>query len=290
MRSLLTPRCLRETKKHPAKPPRPRFEPWRGGEHEPTWGAERGPEARSFPAGRRAGGGRVETDHGLRFLVGQPEDQVVGGCAVEQRVLLVPGQRLHLGGGLGGDARGPRLSCLAGTGSWRGRSPRSPPRSTSWPAFVAARRASSAAAKWPLRNSAMPRASSSRVSLAEFHGLASEGQHRFEFRRVGRWTQGTGLCGAARRHRVVGPLGEREDPPPGRGIFLVLPEPHLKTGDVQELAGSFCRAEPSPGATAPPVGGRRPGSCRPGLVMLPSVRGGRGRAWPSSGPASPRGA
>ena len=52
-----------------------------------SWGDADGGEAprgldlvtRSFPVGLRRGGvGLVETDHGLRFLVGQPEDQVVG--------------------------------------------------------------------------------------------------------------------------------------------------------------------------------------------------------------------
>jgi hypothetical protein len=41
----------------------------------------------------------VEVDHGLRFLVGQPQDQVVVVGSAGQRVLFVLGKRLHLGGG-----------------------------------------------------------------------------------------------------------------------------------------------------------------------------------------------
>src|SRR5262249_55043879 len=40
--------------------------------------------------------GRVELDQGLRFLVGQPQDQVVVRDVAGQRVVLVPGERLHL--------------------------------------------------------------------------------------------------------------------------------------------------------------------------------------------------
>src|SRR5262249_12507197 len=47
--------------------------------------------------------GRVEPDQRLRLLVGQPQDQVVGGkreprVGLGQRVILVSGQRRHLGG------------------------------------------------------------------------------------------------------------------------------------------------------------------------------------------------
>ena len=39
---------------------------------------------------------RVELDHGLRFLVGQPHDQVVVGFVARKRIVRVLGQRLHL--------------------------------------------------------------------------------------------------------------------------------------------------------------------------------------------------
>jgi hypothetical protein len=45
---------------------------------------------RSVPFGRgRGGGGLVELDHGLRFLLGQPHDQVVVVATAEKRSLLV---------------------------------------------------------------------------------------------------------------------------------------------------------------------------------------------------------
>ncbi len=45
---------------------------------DPARGADRISVPRSFPVRlRRGGGGRVEPDHGLRLLVGQPQDQVV---------------------------------------------------------------------------------------------------------------------------------------------------------------------------------------------------------------------
>jgi len=40
--------------------------------------------------------GRVELDQALRFLVGQPQDQVIAVGIAGQRALLVGGQRLHL--------------------------------------------------------------------------------------------------------------------------------------------------------------------------------------------------
>ena len=77
----------------------------------------------SFPIGCRRGGRRVELDQGLRFLVGQPEDHVVGGgTARQQRVLVVGGQRLHLCRGRERE-RGPVRASLGGTGSLPGRTP-----------------------------------------------------------------------------------------------------------------------------------------------------------------------
>ena len=35
------------------------------------------------------------------------------------------------------------------------------------------------------------------------------------------------------RDRIAGALGEREDPPPRGGEFLLLPEPRLEGGDLQ---------------------------------------------------------
>ena len=41
------------------------------------------------------------------------------------------------------------------------------------------------------------------------------------------------------RTRIVGVLGEREDPLPGGGEFLLLSEPRLESGNLQESNVSF---------------------------------------------------
>ena len=63
--------------------------------------------------------------------------------------------------------------------------------------------------------------------------MRAEGQRRFEFRLVGGRKDTARLGRALGRARVVGVLGEREDPLPGGGEFLVLPEPRLESGDLQ---------------------------------------------------------
>src|SRR5262249_22435006 len=59
-------------------------------------------DRRSFPAGRRRGGrGRFKLDQGLRFLVGQPQDEVVSIGPAGQRVLVLSRKPPHFGDGLG---------------------------------------------------------------------------------------------------------------------------------------------------------------------------------------------
>src|SRR5262249_36125506 len=68
---------------------------------------------------------------------------------------------------------------------------------------------------------------------ADLHPRAGEDQRRVAFRLVGGRKDTAGPGSALGRGRVAGVLGEGEDPPPGGGVFLALPEPRLQGSNLQ---------------------------------------------------------
>src|SRR5262245_1496166 len=181
--------------------------------------------------------GYLELHQGFRLLVGQPQDQVVPVGTVGQRILLVFRKGLHLRRGPDCDFTGldglalpiqahrPVECCNArDEGILRASLGGGEQRLNGGGVVAAAVFGHAEGQQVPVPP--LP-------TLTELGRLATEGQCRFELRLVGGCPDTTRLRRVVGRTRIVGALGEREDPLPRGGKFLVLSEPRLESSDLQ---------------------------------------------------------
>ena len=179
----------------------------------------------------------VEMDHGPRFLVGQPKDQIVVVGTVGQWILLVFRKGLHL-------RRGNDRELAGGVQLALPEQAHRPEERRRAHHVRVVRAGLHGGEKGLIGGGIIAAAVFSHAeghqvpvqplpTLTELHPLATDGQCRSELRLVGECPDTARPGHALGRTRIVGVLGEREHLLPGGGEFLLPSEPRLESGNLQ---------------------------------------------------------